>query len=110
MLADTSEAITEATESLLEGICRKNSLTHDDVVSVIFSVTSDLTAIFPATAARAAGWDAPMLDVQEMHTPEGLAHCIRVLMHVEGTRLVHHVYLRDAERLRPDLADLDHER
>ena len=77
-------------------------------MSVIFTVTRDLTSEFPARAARELGWtDVPLLCLSEIDVPGSLRRCIRVLVHVEFGRPRgggRHIYLRDATRLRPDLA------
>lgn len=83
-----------------------------DIISVIFSVTQDLDALFPALSARRRpGWDrVPLLDVQHMQVANSLERCIRVLIHF-NTSLSQNdlrpVYLRQAAQLRPDLAFLD---
>ncbi len=105
--ADTPEEVTTATQELLAALMARNELGHDDVVSVIFTTTPDLTSTFPATAARGVGFgDVPLLCATEIDVPGSKARCIRVLMHVysarERTALVH-VYLRDAQSLRDDL-------
>lgn len=88
---------------LLEEIRRRNCLSPAEVVSIFFTLTPDLDADFPARAARMAGWDVPMLDMQEVPVPGALAKCIRVLLHVNRSEPVRHAYLRGAQRLRPDL-------
>jgi chorismate mutase len=78
-----------------------------DIVSAIFTTTPDLISEFPAYAARMYGWtDVPLLCAQELPVDGALGRCIRVLLHVETTRLRHemrHLYLRDAILLRQDL-------
>jgi chorismate mutase len=104
---DAAAEIREATRELLGEIVRRNALAVDDVVSAFFTVTPDLTAEFPARAARELGWaDVPLLCTMEIPVPGALARCIRVLLHVESARPrdeIAHVYLRDARSLRPDL-------
>jgi chorismate mutase len=104
---DTPEEIVDATQELLATMMERNDLAHDDVVSVVFTTTSDLTSAFPATGARKVGFgDIPLLCASEIDVPGSKGHCIRVLMHVYTTRArndVHHVYLRDAQSLRDDL-------
>ncbi len=78
------------------------------MLSVIFSVTADLDACFPAAIARRrSGWDGvALLDCQQMAVVGDLPRCIRLLAQawVPVERTVVHVYLREAIRLRPDLA------
>jgi chorismate mutase len=103
--ANTSEAIAEATQTLLAEIGRRNNLTPTDVISAFFTLTPDLDADFPARAARAAGWDMPMLDTQEIAVPGALTSCLRILLHVDRDMPVRHAYLRGARELRPDLEE-----
>jgi chorismate mutase len=101
--SNSQEAITEATHALLTCLVERNQLKVDEIVSVFFTLTPDLNACFPARAAREIGWDAPMLDMQEIDVPGALALCIRVLVHVDISRPPRHAYLRGASSLRPDL-------
>jgi chorismate mutase len=86
-----------------------NELSHDDVVSVIFTTTTDLTSAFPATGARGIGFgDIPLLCASEINVPGSMPLCIRILMHVYTTRSrteLRHVYLRNAQGLRDDLPE-----
>lgn len=105
---NTAEAILQSTQELLSAILAANpSLQSLDIASVIFTVTSDLTAAFPAKAARVMGWNqVPLFCAQEIPVPGSLASCIRVLLHW-NTDLpqseIQHVYLGQAASLRPDL-------
>ncbi|MDJ0530213.1 MAG: chorismate mutase [Microcystis sp. M53601_WE4] len=105
--ANTIEAIREAVTELLEAIEIHNSLDPDDIVSIIFTATQDLDAIFPAAIARERPhWqNVPLLDVQQMHVVGSLDKCIRVILHVNTPKLqseMQHVYLQGAKNLRPD--------
>lgn len=105
--ANTPEAILDAAQRLLREMVRANGVEPDDVAAVIFTCTSDLNAAFPAEAARALGWDrVPLLCSREMEVPGSMGRVLRVLMLVNTTMTqeeVVHVYLGEAERLRPDL-------
>ncbi|MHB1089030.1 MAG: chorismate mutase [Acidimicrobiales bacterium] len=107
--ADTPEDIREATQELLLAMMERNDLDHDDVVSVIFTTSTDLTSSFPATAARGVGFgDIPLLCASEIAVPGSMAKCVRILMHVYSTRQrteMRHVYLRNAQSLRDDLPE-----
>lgn len=104
---DDPRHIYDATRELLEAIVERNWLDVDEIVSVWFTVTPDLTTAFPALAAREMGWiDIPLLCASEIPVPDAMGHVVRVLMEVElraPRRLENHVYLREAVRLRPDL-------
>lgn len=104
---DTAEAILETTTELLTEVLERNALETDDLISIIFTCTADLTAEFPAVAARAAGLTTiPLLCASEISVPGSLEMCIRVMVHctVPSDRRIQHVYLREARKLRPDLA------
>lgn len=105
--ANDAAAILAATAELLTALARENALAPEHLVSATFTVTPDLDAAFPATAARRLGWtDLPMLCATEIAVPGALVRCVRVLLHVELPRgaVPRHVYLRGATSLRPDLA------
>ena len=110
---DSVPAIRLAVHELLDTIELHNqdALDLTEVVSVIFSVTDDLQAIFPAAIARQRpGWQyIPLLDVQHMQVKDGLRRCIRCLIqfNTPSPRVnIHHVYLEGAKDLRPDLATI----
>ncbi len=105
---DDADLVVSATRELLATLAERNAFAPEQVISAIFTVTPDITSEFPARAARELGWvDVPLLCALEIPTERGLAHCIRVLLHIE-TELprsaLRHVYLRDAVELRPDLS------
>ncbi len=104
-------AMTDAVTELLDALETNNPITTDAMVSVTFSVTSDLDAIFPAAIARQRpNWDiVPLLDVQHMHVVGSLPMCIRFLVHVYMAipqAEIYHPYLRGASGLRPDWASV----
>ena len=106
--ADTSDDITAATGELLGAILERNGIEVDDILSVIFTSTPDLTADFPAAAARRVGLSrTPMLCAQELAVAGAMARCIRVLIHcsMPASREPRHVYLREARQLRLDLPE-----
>jgi chorismate mutase len=106
--ADTSEDIREGTVELLETILERNGLRHDDLISIIFTVTHDLVADFPAVAARSIGLaNVPLLCSQEIPVAGSMERCVRVMIHcnVPTDRQIRHVYLRDARQLRLDLPE-----
>jgi chorismate mutase len=106
---DQTEMILQAAHELLEAILMANpTMQPDDLASVFFTLTDDLTTAYPALAARQMGWSqVPMLCAREIPVPGGLPRCLRVLL-LWNTELpqsaVQHVYLGAAVSLRPDLA------
>ncbi|HEX7545946.1 MAG TPA: chorismate mutase [Gemmatimonadaceae bacterium] len=99
--------IREGVQELLEVLMDENDLTPGEIISAVFTATSDLLSEFPAHAARVFGWDdVPLLCAQELAVPGSLPRTIRVLLHVETSRArneMRHVYLHDAVLLRQDL-------
>lgn len=106
--ADTAEAIHRAARELLDALITANGMREADVASVFFTTSPDLSAAYPAAAARQLGWqEVALLSAQEMAPPGSLARCIRVLIHWNTPLPQHaikHVYIRGAEVLRPDRA------
>lgn len=101
---NTAGAITEATTELLSALLERNDLKAGDLVSIVFTATPDLTAEFPAVAARNLGLnEVPLLCAQEMAVPDAPAACIRVLIHHYGHSAPQPVYLHGAKALRSDL-------
>jgi chorismate mutase len=106
---DSKAEIDAKTARLVKELFARNDLAADDVVSIIFTATPDLTAEFPATAARAAlGLDGiALLGAQEQAVAHGTPRCIRVLVHCYTDRArddLRHVFLEGAAALRADLA------
>jgi chorismate mutase len=104
------EEILTATRQLLALMIRLNGIESSDVASAVFSTTRDLDAEFPALAARQLGWlDVPLMCGHEISVPGSLPLCIRVLLHwntEKAQKQIEHVYVREANRLRPDLTQL----
>ncbi|HET9897262.1 MAG TPA: chorismate mutase [Streptosporangiaceae bacterium] len=102
------QAILDGTAELVTEVMSRNHLSTDDVISVIFSATPDLTAEFPALAARSLGFqEIPLLCCSEIAVPSAMPRVVRLMMHVETSMSrseVQHVYLRGAAALRLDIA------
>ena len=101
-------AMAEAVSELLDAVEARNELDPDKMVSVTFSVTKDLDAVFPAAIARRRPhWEnVPLLDLQQMHVEGSLPRCIRLMLHIympASTLSENQAYLRGAQKLRPDL-------
>lgn len=108
--ANTSEEILSASLQLLALMIRQNDIRQEDVASAIFTTTVDIDAEFPALAARQLGWfHVPLLCGHELDVPGSIRRCIRVLLHWNTEKTadeIVHVYIKGAERLRPDLSKL----
>ncbi|TET39602.1 MAG: chorismate mutase [Planctomycetota bacterium] len=104
---NSREAIFSATAELLNRIIRENNLETDNITSIVLTMTTDLNADFPAVAAReVCGKWVPLLCAQELEISGAMPGVIRVLLHVETglkQKEIKHVYLKGAEKLRPDL-------
>ena len=96
MLAVTKELLTE--------ILKANQFKVEDIASILFTVTNDLNAEFPAAAARELGWsDIALMCSTEINVPNSLPKCIRVLLHVNSSKPqkdIKNIYLKDAVNLR----------
>ena len=107
---NTREDILLQTRRLMAVMIRMNEIRAEDVASALFSTTPDLDADFPALAARQFGWfDVPLLCTNEIPVPGALPKCIRILMNWNTSKSpqeIHHIYLRDAVVLRPDISHL----
>ena len=107
--ADTPEQIEERITALLRQIFERNDVHHDDLISIIFTATSDIHSGFPAQAARTFGLgDVPLLCAQELDIDGSTPLCLRVLIHLNterGRDELHHIYLEGAQGLRDDLPE-----
>ena len=105
---NTVEEIHAGVQELLVEILSANSLAATDVISVIFTATPDLTADFPAAAAREIGFGAvPLICASEINVPGALSRVIRVMLHCNTevkAEEITHIYLKGAVALRRDLA------
>jgi chorismate mutase len=108
--ANAREEILRGTRQLLALMVRQNGIEPADVASAIFTTSPDLNAEFPALAARQIGWlDVPLMCTHEMGVPGAIQRCVRIMLNWNTDKPQHeikHVYIKDAERLRPDLSKL----
>ena len=101
--------ISNATLELLQSIVSANQIAESDIISVIFTLTPDLNAEFPAKTARTSlGWDSvPMICTCEIPVPNSIEKCIRVMITFntyKNQNEIKHIYLGKAQELRPDLS------
>ena len=106
--ADDRDLVLKAATELVDAIFEANDFAADDVISMLFTTTPDLTSEFPALAARELGLtDTPLLCASEIAVPGAMPRVVRILAHVETMRSkqeINHVYLRGAANLRRDIA------
>lgn len=105
--ANERDAILEGTSELVTEVLDRNGIRPIDLISIVFTATPDLTAEFPAYAARLLGLtDVPLLCSTEIAVPGAMPRVLRLLAHVETALAraeIRHVYLRGAAALRTDL-------
>lgn len=105
---NTIEDIRINTIKMLNQILSENNIGVDDCISMIFTATKDITKAYPAKFARELGFvNCSLMCVQEMYVENSLEMCIRVMLTINSEKndfKAKHVYLKDAQRLRPDLS------
>ena len=106
---DTTAQISQRVKELVTVMLDRNGVDKDELISILFTATDDIHAMFPATAAREVGLgDVPLICARELDITGATARCIRVMMHVntdKGRDELHHVYLEGAKGLRDDLPE-----
>lgn len=107
--SDERDHLIERTQEMIRELFERNDLVEDDLVSLVFTATGDISSAFPAEAAREAGiTHVPLLCARELEIDDAIQRCIRVLVHVYTDRTpaeLRHVYLHDARQLRTDLPE-----
>jgi chorismate mutase len=105
--ADERDAVLDGASELVIEVMRRNAIAPEDLISIVFTATPDLTAEFPAYAARQLGLtDVPLMCACEIAVPGAMPRVLRLLAHVETDRPradIRHPYLRGASALRTDL-------
>ena len=103
---DTKIFIKDAVIELIQELITRNHLKKENIISITFSVTKDLTSCFPASVARKHyNLDSvAFLDCQQMSVPNDINFCIRLLalVYLESFRTPEHPYLHESSKLRPD--------
>ena len=106
---DDEAHVHERTIALLDAMCERNGVDHDDIISILFTATDDIHSAFPAGGARTAGLgDVPLICARELDIEGGTPRCLRIMMHLSTERSraeLHHVYLEGAKGLRDDLPE-----
>ncbi len=101
--------ILKATTELLKAMLEKNEVDKESLVEIIFTLTPDLNAVFPAVAARELGiTNVPLMCMSEIPVEGALKKCVRILLQMNTDKKldeIKHIYLKGARSLRPDLID-----
>lgn len=105
-----SEEILKETTILMQKIIKDNNLNIDDIISIIFTMTKDLDAVYPSVAVRDLLniRDTPLLNFEEKYIQGSLEKCVRVMININSNECknkVKHVYLNEAKKLRPDIVN-----
>ncbi len=107
------EEIIRNTKELLKKTIELNNIKTEDIVSIFFTTTIDLDSIFPSVAAREMGYtNVPLMCASELNIKDSLKKCIRIMMHINSNKNldeITHIYLNNAKKLRPDLANKQNE-
>ena len=108
---NTVESITENVCLMCRELFSGNNIKAEDIVSLQFSITDDITVLNPATALRKGnpGLDVsavPLFCCQEAKIDGGMKKVVRALLtaYVYECQERHNVYLNGAEKLRPDFS------
>lgn len=105
---NNEQEIMEETRKLVLEMVEQNKINPTDISHVLFSVTDDINAAFPAKVARELpGWThVPVMCMKEIDVSKSLKLCIRVML-IARTDLkqdeIEHIFLNNAIKLRPDL-------
>lgn len=102
--ADTADEIKENVKLLLDEIIKANSLPIENIISIMFSNTTDIRSYYPAKAAREAGFfNCALFSSLEPEIEGALPLCIRVMVLAEIEDNPKHIYLKGASNLRKDI-------
>ena len=108
--SNNKNEILKETAKLIEIIISKNELKNEDIISMFFTMTKDLDAVYPSLAVREILniHDIPMLNYEEKYIQKSLEKCIRVMMYINTDKTksdIRHVYLNKSKDLRKDLTN-----
>ncbi len=107
---NSADDLKIATVELISALIKANGIIAEDISHVIFTLTKDLDAAFPAKFAREEFLDwqnVPMMCYFELNVPNSLEKCLRVMIVVNTHKSqteIKHLYLKGAAVLRKDLS------
>src|SRR5690554_1625017 len=104
---DTKEAIVAGVKEMALLFLERNSLSASDIVSIQFTITSDLQSYNPAAALRESypNLKTPLFCMQEPTISNMMPQVIRALIYFYGDDdyCVQHAYVGTTSQLRSDL-------
>ena len=102
---DNEAGISSAVVNLYSRLLTENSLSEKDIVSIQFTVTSDIKALNPASALRKNGFaeNTALFCALEPCMEGSLPKTIRILIYYYSRKKPIHIYIGGADVLRPDL-------
>ncbi|MEN9970481.1 MAG: hypothetical protein RLZZ229_689 [Actinomycetota bacterium] len=105
---DEREHLLKSTAELLSKTLHANNIANEQLISVMFTATPDITSEFPAVAARELGMgDVPLMCFVEMNVKRALPLTVRLMIYADipqSRTEIQHIYLRGATALRLDIA------
>lgn len=105
--SDTPDEVRSKVKELLTAIVSVNNLKADDIICIMLSSTADIKSLYPAKAAREAGFShCALYSSLEPDIDGSLEKCVRVMLLTETSGSVRYVYLHGAKTLRKDISEV----
>ena len=105
--SNSTKEILASAKHLLEEMLVANDIQEENIASIIFTLSPDLNAAFPAKSARMLGLNyTPLICATEINVPESMKKCIRILMHINTKKQqkeIKHIFIGETKKLRPDI-------
>lgn len=106
--SNNKQEILDESAKLIQTIIIENLLDVENIISMCFTMTSDLDKVYPSVAVREILniCEVPMLNFEEKYIEGSLRMCIRVMMYVNTEKTkkdIRHIYLNSAKDLRTDI-------
>lgn len=110
---NTKESVTKSVIEMCSKLIAENNVRPENIVSIHFTLTKDLTVMNPAAALRRGGdcgidvSNVPLFCSQEVEIEGSPEKMIRVLVtaYLSRNSSVKHIYINGGEKLRPDFAE-----
>jgi chorismate mutase len=107
IVEDNINEVREASIELFNEIIKENNIKTDDIISIIFSCTSDIKSSYPGKHIREHFRldKVAIMHFNEMEVNNSLKKCIRVMLNIniDHNEEIKYIYLNNAKILRQDL-------